>query len=307
MLSPACVSLGLKGGNVEQIAQGILVTASRLNFWSVLDIFIVGMIIFGAFLLLRGTSAISVLYGIVLLLVAVLIVVSLPQLAVLNWLLGSALPILSIAVLILFQPELRRAMERIGRFGALVNRPLYYQGMMGVSKTIEEICRAMRRLSELKYGALIVIERETGLQEYVETGIEINGTVSAELLLTLFFPNSPLHDGAVIVRGDKVVSASSVLPLSENASSAQIGTRHRAALGISERTDALAVVVSEQTGTISFVNNGRLVRNMDESKLRKALTTLYRSGAHEVALPWPKRRLRKTGPETGVARLGIKR
>jgi diadenylate cyclase len=292
---------------LEQIAQAIIVTLSRLNFWSVLDILIVASIIFGGFSLLRGTSAFSVLYGILLLMVAVLVVVSLPQLVVLNWLLANALPVLSIAVLILFQPELRRAMERIGRFGVLINRPLYAQTSPGVSKTIDEISRAMRLLSERRYGALVVIERETGLQEYADTGVEINGIVSADLLLTLFFPNSPLHDGAIVVRGDRVMAASAVLPLSENPSGMQFGTRHRAALGISELTDALVIVVSEQTGTISFINNGRIVRNMDESKLRRVLTGLYRSGPHEVLLPWPKRKVTGAKSDQAVTRLGLKR
>ncbi len=292
---------------MEQIAQGILVSVSRLNFWSILDIVIVAIIIFGALSLLRGTSAFSVLYGIVLLMVAVLVVASLPQLVVLNWVLGNALPILSVAVLILFQPELRRAMERIGRFGVLINRPLHSQGMPGVSRTIDEICRATRRLSDRRYGALIVLERETGLQEYAETGVEINGIVSAEFLLTLFFPNSPLHDGAVIIRGDRVAAASSVLPLSETSIDVQVGTRHRAALGITERSDALAIVVSEETGTISFANNGRIVRHLDENKLKKVLTLLYRSGPHEVMLPWPKRKEPQGKPDQGPVKLGAKR
>lgn len=292
---------------MEQVAQVILVTISRLNLWSFLDILFVAMIIFGALSLLRGTSAISVLYGILVLLVAVLIVVSLPQLVVLNWLLGNALPIVSIAVLILFQPELRRAMERIGRFGVLINRPLYAQTTLGVSRTIDEICRATRRLAERRYGALLVLERETGLQEYAETGVGINGIVSAEFLLTLFFPNSPLHDGAIIIRADRVVAASAVLPLSENPNDYQLGTRHRAALGITERTDALAIVVSEETGTISFVNNGRIVRHLDDGKLKKVLTVLYRSGPYEAMLPWPKKRGSQGSAEQAAARSGIKR
>lgn len=292
---------------MEQFAQGILLVLLRLNFWSILDIFFVAAIIFGALSLIRGTSAFSVLYGIVLLMLAVLVVISLPQLIVLNWLLGNSLPILSIAVLILFQPELRRAMERIGRLGVLINRPLYSQANPGVSRTVDEICRAIRRLAEFRYGALIVLERETGLQEYAETGVGIDGIVSTEFLLALFFPNSPLHDGAVIIRGDKVASASSVLPLSENPSDYQLGTRHRAALGITEITDALAIVVSEETGIVSFANNGRIVRHLDENKLRKVLMVLYRSGPHEVALPWPKRKGAKGKTDQAAIRLGMKR
>lgn len=230
------------------------------------------------------------MYGIVFLMLAVLIVSSLPQLVMLNWLLGNSLPILSIAVLILFQPELRRAMERIGRVRGWLNRPLGIPVGQGVSKTIDEIARAARRLSERRYGALIVLERETGLQDYAETGVEIDGIVSAEFLLTIFYPNSPLHDGAVIIRGDRVLAAGCLLPLSENLVDYQFGTRHRAALGISEQTDAICVVVSEETGTISFANNGRMVRHLDDSKLRKVLTVLYHLTSHESALPWQRKK-----------------
>ncbi|MCL5962089.1 MAG: diadenylate cyclase CdaA [Chloroflexi bacterium] len=274
-----------------QIVQDAVTAVSRLSFWSMLDILIVAIIIFGVLLLFRGTSAVSVLYGIVLLLVAVLVVSSIPELVVLNWVLGNSLPILSIAILILFQPELRRAMERIGRFGIWINRPLGSPPTPGMSKTVEEICRAAKRLAERRYGALIVLERETGLQEYAETGVLIDGVVTAELLLTLFYPNSPLHDGAVIVRGERVVSAASVLPLSENLVDYQLGTRHRAAIGITERTDAISVVISEETGTISLANNGRMVRHLDEGRLRKVLTVLYRSTPYESLLKWPRRKL----------------
>ncbi len=273
-----------------QIVQEAVSAISRLSLWSVLDILIVAVIIFGVLLLFRGTSAVSILYGIVLLLVSLLVVSSIPDLVVLNWVLGNSLPILSIAVLILFQPELRRAMERIGRVGIWINRPLAAPGALGMSNTIEEVCRAVKRLAERRYGALIVLERETGLQEYAETGVSIDGIVTAELLLTLFYPNSPLHDGAVIVRGDRVVSAASVLPLSENLVDFQLGTRHRAAIGITERTDAISVVVSEETGTISFANNGRIVRYLDEGRLRKVLMVLYRSAPYEGLLKWPRRK-----------------
>lgn len=247
----------------------------RISFWSLADILVVAVVIYGVLTLFRGTSAFSVLYGIAFLLGALLVVRSLPRLVVLNWLLTNTLPVLSFALLVVFQPELRRAMERIGRLRGWVNRPLGAQELSGIQRAVEEIARACRRLSERRQGALIVLERETGLQEYAETGVIIDGVVSSEFLLQVFFPNSPLHDGAVIVHGDRLVAAGCVLPLSSNTLDASLGTRHRAAVGITERSDAIAVVVSEETGTISIANNGRLVRNLDEQKLRKVLGLIY--------------------------------
>jgi diadenylate cyclase len=258
----------------------------RVSLWSIVDILIVAIIIYGFFTLFRGTSAFSVLYGIAFLLGALLIVRSLPRLAVLNWLLTNTLPVLSVALIIIFQPELRRAMERIGRLRGWVNRPLGPAELTGIQRAVDEIARACRRLSERRQGALIVLERETGLQEYAETGVIIDGVVSTEFLLQVFFPNSPLHDGAVIVHGDRLVAAGCVLPLSSNTLDASLGTRHRAGVGITERSDAIAVVVSEETGTISIANNGRLVRNLDEQKLRKILGMIYGPDAQDSIFHW---------------------
>lgn len=274
---------------MTQLVEAALHTLNRLDLWSILDILVVAVIIYGMLGLFRGTSAFSVLYGIVLLMAAVLIVSGLPQLVMLNWLLRNILPFLSMALLILFQPELRRAMERIGRVRSLLNRPLGHVGLGGMAHAIEEIARACRRLAERRQGALIVMERETGLQEYADSGIEIDGAVSMELLLTIFAPNTPLHDGAVILRGDRVTAASCVLPLTQNTVDYALGTRHRAAIGITEQSDAVSVVVSEETGTISLANNGRIVRNLDEAKLRKILELLFHRGGREPPTQsrWP--------------------
>src|SRR5262249_29667596 len=138
-----------------------------------------------------------------------------------------------------------------------------------IERSIAEVARACRRLSERRYGVLLVFECETGLHEYTDTGVQLDSLVTSELLLTLFFPNSPLYDAAVVIHGDWVIVAGCVMPLSENPLDSSMGTRHRAALGITELTDALSVVVSEETGIISLANNGRMVRNFDESKLQK--------------------------------------
>lgn len=272
---------------IIQLLQDLVDAAlPRLDVWGIVDIVIVAIIIYGFLSLFRGTTAFSVLYGIAFLLIALMVVSSQPQLVVLNWLLRNTLPVLAFAILILFQPELRRAMERIGRFRRLINRPLRPTELQGVNRAIDEIARACRRMSERRHGALIVLERETGLQEYAETGVTLDAFASMDLLLTLFYPGSPMHDGAVIVRGDRVAAAGCFLPLTSSSLDANLGTRHRAAIGITELTDAVCVVVSEESGTISVANNGRLVRQLDESKLRKVLTVLYGAPAHESILTW---------------------
>jgi diadenylate cyclase len=281
---------------VSPLAQQIVTALDRITIWSALDILIVAIIIYGLLSLFRGTSAFSALYGIALLLIAVAVVNSLPQLVVLNWLLSSLLPFLSFGLLVVFQPELRRAAERIGRVRSLLRRPLTARDQEGIEKAIAEIARACRRLSERRYGALIVIERETGLHEYTDSGVPIDGMVTSELLLTLFFPNSPLHDAAVIVHGDRVIAAGCVMPLSESPLDSSMGTRHRAGLGITELTDALSVVVSEETGIISLMNNGRMVRHLDEGKLRKVLGVLLAPPAQHSPWRWRGREATRENP-----------
>ena len=259
---------------MSQIAQQVVATLDRVTIWSILDVVTVAIIIYGLLSLFRGTSAFSALYGIGLLLIAVGVVSSLPRLVMLNWLLRNLLPFLSFGLLVVFQPELRRAMERIGRVRGVFRRPLTARDHESIERAIAEIARACRRMSERRWGALIVFERETGLHEYTDSGVQIEGLVTSELILTLFFPNSPLHDAAVIVHGDRVIAAGCVMPLSESQLDSSMGTRHRAGLGITEVSDALSLVVSEETGIITLMNNGRMVRNLDESKLRKVLGVL---------------------------------
>lgn len=274
---------------MEQLAQIAVATLARLNVWSILDILIFAAIIYGVLSVFRGTTALTVLYGLVFLLAAVLVVGAVPQLVVLNWFFDNTLPLLSLALLILFQPELRRAMERVGRVRELLYPAIGYQGAQGLTRTIDEVAKACRRLSERRVGALIVLERNTGLQEYAESGIPLDAVVSMECLLTLFHPQTPTHDGAVIIRGDRIAAAGCLLPLSANRADYQLGTRHRAALGITEQTDAICVVVSEETGIISLANNGRLVRHLDEGKLKRVLSILLRPPGYDAFLPWPRR------------------
>ncbi|MHB1130756.1 MAG: diadenylate cyclase CdaA [Chloroflexota bacterium] len=284
------------------LAQAFLSTINRISFWGLIDILIVALLIYAVLSLFKGTTAFSVLYGIILLFVAVMVISSIPGLVMLNWLLRNSLPFLSVALIILFQPELRRAMERIGRLRPMLNYPLGASPAHGTARAIEDIALTCRRLAERRWGALIVLERRTGLQEYSDTGVRVDGAVTVEFLLTVFFPNSPLHDGAVIVHGDRVVAAGCLLPLSDDSNHYQeLGTRHRAALGISEETDAIAIVVSEETGIISIANNGRLVRNLDENKVKKVLTLLYgpQRSENQFLNTWLRRR---ATPSDGKAR-----
>jgi diadenylate cyclase len=195
----------------------------------------------------------------------------------------NSLNALILILAILFAPELRRALEQVGRPGGVLLHPA---AATPTARTIDVVARAARRLSEHGWGALIVLERETGLGEYVETGTRLDAALSDELVLNIFFPHAPLHDGAAIVHGERVVAAGCLLPLTEAAPSVgHLGTRHRAAIGITERTDALCVVVSEETGQISIANNGRMVRNLDEEKLRKVLEVVYRPPRRKPRLP----------------------
>ena len=261
----------------------ILSFLSRLDAWSVLDILIVAIIYYWILASLQGTRAIQLLWGVVLLALFLVGVSSVFQLTTLRWLVQNAIPALLIAIPVIFQPELRRVLERLGRTGGLVNRPVGIP-RQSLVRTVDEICEACTRLSERRMGSLIVLERGTGLQDYIDTGLPVDSLVSAPMLLTIFFPNNPLHDGAVIVRGDRLVAATCILPLSENPSGEDLGTRHRAALGITEQTDAVSIVISEETGIISLATNGRLVRRLDGSRLKNTLLRLYARESGGISL-----------------------
>jgi diadenylate cyclase len=230
---------------------------------------------FGLSFFIRGTQAMALLRGVLLLLGIVVIVSNVLQLTALRWLLQNVLTFLAVAIPVIFQPELRRALERLGRAGFLVNR----QAPENLrTKIIDDICQATERLSERRHGALIVLQRNSGLQEYIRTGVSLNAEVSPQLLLTVFWPKTELHDGAAILdnRG-RVAAAACVLPLSSarTMTTPKLGTRHRAALGMSEVSDAICVVVSEETGRISIANGGRLIPRLDTKRLRTILNAFY--------------------------------
>ncbi|MBA2598385.1 MAG: diadenylate cyclase CdaA [Chloroflexota bacterium] len=243
---------------------------------NVIDILVVALIIYWLLWVAQGTRATQLIRGIVTLLAVVFLVGTTFQLTALNWVLGQTWPVLLISLPVIFQPEIRRALEQLGQTRSWL--PQLRPRLDEVTgHTVDELVKAATQLARHRYGALIVLERETGLQDYVERGVPIDGLLTRQLLINLFYPNSPLHDGAAVVRDGRIVAASVVLPLSDNtAATSQLGTRHRAALGITEQSDAIAVVISEETGQIAIAENGHLVRNLDAERLGQQLRSLLK-------------------------------
>jgi len=268
----------------------ILWIFSQLRVTDMLDILLVTVVFFALLQLIKGTQAIQLLRGVIIFIFLAVLLSSVFRLTAFSWLLSNSIPALLVAIPVIFQPELRKALERLGRAGGLIDRPMREAV---ANRTITQVARACRQLSEAHHGGLIVLERNTGLQDYIDSGVEINAQVSSELLLTLFFPNTALHDGAVIIREDQIVAAGALLPLSDiRVTERHLGTRHRAALGISEQTDAIAVVVSEETGIISLAQNGRMVRHLDENRLRSILQRVYHPDSQLDITSWLQQRVR---------------
>lgn len=240
-----------------------------------LDILLVALLFWWLLGIIQGTRAVQLLRGISIVLIVSFVLGTVLQLPTLQWLLSTVIqPTLVVAVPILFGPELRRALERLGRADMFALRPFSSQPNQ-TRDAIDATVRAVTQLSRQRTGALIVFERATGLQEYADRGVILDARLSVPLLLNIFFVNSPLHDLATIIRSGRVLAANAVLPLSENiAGTPRYGSRHRAALGISEVSDAVAVVVSEETGGISVATNGRMVRQLSDERLHKLLAEL---------------------------------
>jgi diadenylate cyclase len=228
------------------------------------DILIVSYLIYRMILLIRGTRAVQLLKGIFLLVITWALSTWL-NLYTLKWLMNQVFYFGVVTVLIIFQPELRRALEQLGR-GKLFTRSTPED--QDVNHRINEVIKTVNYLSRRKIGALIVFERGTGLNDYIESGIKLESTLSSELLINVFIPNTPLHDGAVIIRGQQLMAAGCYLPLSENPFiSKELGTRHRAGIGVTEVSDAITVIVSEETGQVSLSLNGQIVRDIKEESL----------------------------------------
>lgn len=245
----------------------------RANWLSILDILLVAAVVFLLLYLLRDTKALVLLRGVLFLIVVISLLSSLSVLPAFSWLISSTLPTLLLAIPVIFAPEIRRVLERLGRTGSIFSQDHLSTEM---EKIIRNVVRATRRIAERKYGGLIVFSRLDSLQAYIETGVILNSSVMPETLLQIFFPRTPLHDGAVIISNDTIAAAGCVLPLSssgvlEQSPERSMGLRHRAALGIAEESDAIAVVISEETGIVSLAYNGKIDKYVPLDELQGKL------------------------------------
>ncbi len=244
---------------------------------TIVDILVVTALFYWVLWVAQGTRALSVIRGIVFLFLVLYLTGEILDLRTLNTILATIWPALIIAIPVIFQQELRRAFEQLGHAGSWLKSPFPNQDESASEFMIDEVVRASYQLSRLRYGSLIILERETNLQDFVDRGVTINADISRQLLINIFFPNSPLHDAAVVIGSNRILAASVVLPLTDNISaSSSLGTRHRAGVGVSEESDAIAVIVSEETGQMSVAHSGRLIRNLDQDRLRRVLRTLLR-------------------------------
>lgn len=267
---------------------------------TILDIGITALLIYWLFSLIRGTRAVRLIIGVTVLFGVYFVAQSL-QLLLLTQILQTGAVVGLFALVVVFQPELRRALDRIGRVGSF--GWLFSAESRTADHVATEVARAAALLSAEGHGALIVLERETGLEEIAESGVMIHGDLSADLLRTIFMPRTALHDGAVIVREGRVLAAGALLPLAETTvQTERFGTRHRAALGITEQTDAIVVVVSEENGHVSLVQRARIVRNLNEQQLARSVRSLLQTGEPRGRGLVPAR-VRRPGGTSGLRRL----
>jgi diadenylate cyclase len=273
----------------------------RINWLSVVDIALVTLIFFGLLYSLRDTQAMALLRGMILLVVMIVLLTSLVELPAFSWLAKNSLPALLVAIPVIFAPEIRRTLERLGRARTLWPASAKSDDAT-LQQTVHAVVSAAARLSARQHGALIVMQRLDSLEDYVQTGVQMNARITPELLMQIFYPNTPLHDGAVITVGSQLVAAACVMPLSASgilnrSPDRQMGLRHRAALGISEASDAVAVVVSEETGGISIAHAGRMLRKLDPERLENILIAFFRNNSKKGGIdlfdklfPWLFRR-----------------
>ncbi|RLC68091.1 MAG: TIGR00159 family protein [Chloroflexi bacterium] len=255
----------------------------RLDWVDALDILLVAFTLFWLLYFVRGTRAVPLLRGVIILLIIITPLSGLIRLRAFGWLTQKALPALLVAIPVVFQQELRHALERLGRTGALFSRTTGSRAEW--EHTLSVISESCRTLSERRHGALIVLERETGLQELIDSGVFLDAAITSDLLITIFDPHTMLHDGAVIIRDGRIEAAACVLPLSTAfLADRQLGLRHRAGIGVTEESDAVAIVVSEERGSISITHNGRIIRNLDAKRLEAVLMALFQPALERV---WP--------------------
>jgi diadenylate cyclase len=271
---------------IRNLIESVSFVFEQLNWLSVLDLAIVSLIFFGLLILLRDTQVVVLLRGVLVLVVIGSLLNSTEVLPAFSWLVSTTLPALVLAIPVIFAPEIRRGLERLGRAGFIFGNG---KASPGAQKSITAVVNAAVRLSDRRHGALIILQRLDNLEEFVRTGVVVDAQVTPELILQVFYPNTPLHDGAVILEGSRMLAAACVMPLSASGVLAhtpdrQLGLRHRAALGISEVSDAIVVVVSEESGTISVVHNGRMIRRLDAERLENVLKAFFTSNAQRQGL-----------------------
>lgn len=266
---------------MSNLLSDFLFLLQRLNLVSLLDLMLVTVIFFALLKSIQDTQAMALVRGILLILVILSLLTSLVNLPAFSWLIRTASPALLLAIPVIFAPEIRRGLERIGRAGSGASLFRSNYSIEEIQRSIKAVVTASAQLSTRQHGALIILQRSDSLHEYIQTGVALNATVTAELLMQVFYPNTPLHDGAVIIAGSRIVAAACVMPLSASGilnrtPERQMGLRHRAALGTSEASDAIAVVVSEETGSISIAHAGRMIRRLDAERLENILIAFYR-------------------------------
>lgn len=266
----------------------------RMNWLSILDVFLVAVVVFAVLILLRDTQIMILLRGVIVIIILLVLLTTFISLPAFSWLVNTIVPALLFAIPVIFAPEIRRGLEKLGRAGSsqlLVRQNETQIHLM--EKTIRAVVTASSRLSAREHGALIVLQRGDSLEEYARTGVRMNAEVTPELLLQIFYPNTPLHDGAVIIANNRIIAGACVMPLSSSgiltrSPERQMGLRHRAALGTSEATDAITVVVSEETGSMSIAHNGRMIRRLDSERLENILLAFYQPSESSVfkLKPW---------------------
>jgi diadenylate cyclase len=268
---------------MAQLLNDLTFLFQRFGWTDLLDIILVATVFFIVLMLLRDTEALVLLRGVLFIIVLLALFTSLVELPAFSWLISTVLPALVFAIPVIFAPEIRRALERVGRAGnmSFLARTRNITEKQFI-ETLNAIIKASGRLSERHHGALIVIQRNQGLGDYVQTGVPMDAVVTPELLLQIFYPNTPLHDGAVIIVNDRIIAASCVMPLSASgvlnrSPERTLGLRHRAALGITEISDAIAVVVSEETGSISIAQDGKMIRRLNMERLQNTLLAFFQA------------------------------
>ncbi len=270
---------------MDEFISEIAFLIQRVNWLTLVDLFLVSAIFYIILMLLKDTQAQTLTRGVIFVVILISLLTTLVNLPAFSWLASTTLPALLFAIPVLFMPEIRRGLERLGRAGSgalLIDRP--FTDIQIIQKTIKDVTAACVRLAVFRQGALIVLQRRDNLREFEETGVKLGAKVTPELLLQIFYPNTPLHDGAVIIHNGLVTAGACVMPLSSSgvlnsSPERQMGLRHRAALGISEVSDAIAVVVSEETGSISLAHRGRLMRRISADKLENVLLAFFKQQA----------------------------